>query len=187
MRLLQHLYLTGYRGTGKTSVGAILAKRLGRPLIDLDLAIEAAAGKSIREIFSGGGEAAFRDLESNALRTAVQSPAAVISLGGGAILRGENRRLIAGTGLCVWLDADAETIARRLAGDEATAGRRPALTSLGQLEEIRELLHRRREHYQAAAAFRVDTTGKTIAQVAEEIMSLLEQRPGESEASGASA
>ena len=173
MQSPRHLYLTGYRGTGKSSVGALLAQRLGRPLIDLDQRIELAAGKSIREIFQEGGETAFRDLEAESLRAAAAESAAVISLGGGAILRDENRQIIRSTGLCVWLDADAETIARRIAEDTSTVTKRPALTPLGQLEEIRHLLRRRREFYRQAADYRVDTPGKSIPQVAEEVSTLV--------------
>ena len=87
-----HIYLTGYRGSGKTSVGKRLGQRLFLPVIDLDDRIEAAADMSIREIFAHEGEAGFRDRESAALRVAGVELPSVVSLGGGAILREENRR-----------------------------------------------------------------------------------------------
>ena len=171
----RHLYLTGYRGTGKTSVGVILARSLGRPVIDLDQVVEANTGKSIREIFARGGEAEFRELETEALQTVSQAPPAVISLGGGAILRPLNRQTISATGFCCWLDADAETIAGRLAADPATAQQRPSLTALDHLSEIAELLDQRRQWYEEVADYRIDTTGKSIDEVSQEILASLQR------------
>ena len=93
------------------------------------------------DLYEAGGEPLFRDLESEALAAVSQATPSIISLGGGAILRDSNRELIRRTGLCVWLDADAETIAERIRQDASTSDQRPALTTLGELEEIRELLH----------------------------------------------
>ena len=169
------IYLTGYRGTGKTSVGAVLAERLALPLIDLDEAIERAAGRTIRQIFATGGEEAFREAEAACLAEVACGPRAVVALGGGAILRPANRQRIRSSGLCVWLDADAETLARRLVADATTAERRPALTQLGQRDEIERLLEVRRPLYREAAEHRVETAGKTIEQVAEDILRLLDQ------------
>ena len=173
MTTTQHIYLTGFRGTGKTSVGSMLARSLGRTVIDLDGVVTANAGKSISEIFEAGGEVAFRDLESNALESVSQTENAVISLGGGAILRAENRAIIRSTGVCVWLESDAETIAQRLQQDDVTCQQRPALTTLDELQEIRELLQARHSLYQEAADYRIDTVGKTIEQVAKQVMELL--------------
>lgn len=184
MQRFHHLYLTGFRGTGKSSVAVMLAKQLGRPSIDLDQVIETNAGETIREIFDRGGEPLFRQLESEALAEVAQSPAAVVSLGGGAILSEANRGVIRRSGCCFWLDAEAETIADRIKNDDSTPQRRPALTSLGQLDEIRLLLSQRRNDYQQAAHHRVDTTAKSLDQVAGEILRLVqddaEPRTGES-------
>lgn len=168
----RHLFLTGFRGTGKSTVGSILSHRLGLPAIDLDQVIELRAGKSIREIFSEGGELAFRSLESESLREAVEREQSVIALGGGAILREGNRDLIRVSGTCFWLDADAETLADRLAGDSSTTERRPALTNLPGIDEIRHLLDSRQPLYRLAADHRVETAGRGAEQVAEEILSL---------------
>ena len=170
-----HIYLTGYRGTGKTSVGKILSETLEYPLVDLDDEIESEAGKTIREIFADGGETTFRDLETACLDAVAKHSDCrkIVSLGGGAILRPENRALIASSGTCVWLDADAETIAERINADATTGDRRPALTLLGQMDEIRELLQQREPLYREAANHRVDTAGKTIERIASEIAALL--------------
>jgi shikimate kinase len=172
MVLSRHLYLTGFRGTGKTSVGARLAAALATRPIDLDDVIENEVGKSIRKIFSIEGETYFRDQETAALqRVSIEKPA-VISLGGGAILRPENRDVMAATGTCVWLDASVEAIVARVLGDSTTAERRPALTKLSQQDEIETLLVQRRPLYESTADFRIDTTGKSIDEVAKEILTL---------------
>lgn len=173
MLLNRHLYLTGFRGTGKTSVGARLAAALAAVPIDLDDVIEKKVGKSIRQIFTIEGETYFRDCETAALHQVSREKPAVISLGGGAILRDENRDVIAATGMCVWLDASAEVICARVLSDSSTAERRPALTKLSQQDEIETLLSERRPLYQSAADHRIDTTGKSIDEVSQEILKFL--------------
>ena len=143
-------------------------------MIDLDAVVSANAGKSISDIFAEGGEAKFRDLESTALETVSLAAPSVISLGGGTVLRAANRSIVRATGSCFWLDCDAETLAARLAHDPASDEQRPALTQLGGLGEIRELLNQRHPHYQDASDHRIDTAGKPIEQVADEIRSLIE-------------
>lgn len=166
----KHLFLTGFRGTGKSTVGRLLAQRLELPIVDLDDVIEQRAGKSIRAIFEQGGERLFRELESEALAEVVQGPPTVIALGGGAILRDANRELVRERGICFWLDADPETILGRLQQDETTAERRPALTHLPELEEIRQLLAQRRPLYQQAAHHRLESAGRDSEQIAEQIL-----------------
>lgn len=165
-----HLYLTGFRGTGKTSVGQRLTQALSMPLVDLDQSIEESAGQSIRQIFQRGGEPLFRDLETAALtKVAAESTPHIISLGGGAVLKAENRALIGRTGKCVWLDASAESICDRIFSDSSTIDRRPSLTELSPRDEVSQLLGQRRSIYQSAADYRIDTDGKSIDQVASEI------------------
>jgi shikimate kinase len=164
--LKRHLFLTGYRGSGKTSVGRILTETLRLPLVDLDAEIEATAQMTIREIFAEGGEQRFRNLEADELTRCVARPQAIISLGGGAILRQSNFDLIRETGWCVWLDADAETLSNRINGDVTTADRRPSLTSQSGIDEIRTLLDKRRPLYESISSLRVDTTYQSMQQTA---------------------
>lgn len=175
----QHIYLTGYRGTGKTSVGKILAKQLQRPFVDLDDVVESSAGRAIREIFEVGGESAFRDLETTCLEDVAARAAAsggeVVALGGGAILREQNRGVIDGSGVCIWLDAAAEVLAGRINDDESTARRRPALTNLGQMDEIHSLLTQREPLYRSASHHRIDTAEKTPQAIAAEIQEWLKE------------
>ena len=175
----QHIYLTGYRGTGKSTVGKFLADVVGLGLIDLDDVVEQAAGKTIREIFGEGGEESFRDLESECLDSVAQQAPAVVALGGGAILRQSNRKRIAESGVCIWLIADAQTLADRIAGDATTGERRPAFTSLPAVEEIREMLSTRDAAYRDAADFCIETAGKSPQGLASEILERIRTKPKE--------
>ncbi len=164
------LALIGYRGTGKTTIAQILAKRLGFDWIDADVEVEERAGKSIAEIFAASGEEAFRDLEAEVVADLCQRERTVLALGGGAILREENRKCLAQCQPIVWLQASAETIAQRLGTDPMTAGRRPNLTNRGGLHEIEQMLATRDPIYRACATLEVDTEGKAPAQIVDEIV-----------------
>lgn len=167
----KHLLLTGYRGCGKSVVGQLLSQLLSRTLVDVDIAIESTAGKSIAEIFAESGEVAFRDLESAQIEALGLLPEpAIISLGGGAILRSENRRRIQTLGFTVWLQASPETVAQRIASDVFTRSRRPKLSKLGDMEEIRSILESRLAWYKEVADFAVDTDNLTMQQVADTIV-----------------
>jgi len=163
----KHLLLTGYRGCGKSVIGQRLAVTLSLDFIDTDLSIESAAEKSIAEIFEDLGQEGFRDLESQQIANLKSlSMPAVISLGGGAILRPENRERIRNLGKTVWLQAEPNTIQVRLAQDPTTKARRPKLSPLGDLEEIRSILEIRVPLYQEVADLAVSTDGRTMDEVA---------------------
>jgi shikimate kinase len=161
--------LIGYRGSGKTTVGKLLASRLGREFFDCDQLIVERAGKSIREIFAEGGEPAFRDLESAAIAELTGKTDAVIAVGGGAILREQNRRMLSPHKIVYLRCAPAELL-RRIQADPATGENRPNLTQLGGgLEEIQTLLAAREPIYQSAMHFDVDVTTLTAVEAAETI------------------
>jgi len=164
------LALIGYRGTGKTSVARELARRLGWDWVDADVEVELRAGKSIAAIFADDGEAEFRDLEAAVVAELCSWERTVLALGGGAILREANRHCLEKCQPIVWLQASAEVIAERLAGDPTTAGRRPNLTNRGGRNEIEQLLAQREPIYRACATLEVDTEGKDPAEIADEIV-----------------
>jgi shikimate kinase len=167
------IFLIGYRGTGKTSVARELASRLSIDWVDADDVVEREAGKTIAAIFADGGEAAFRNCEARAVAGLAGKQLTVIALGGGAVLREENRRVIAGLGPVVWLTASVDTILARVAADSSTASRRPNLTTAGGRAEIESLLAVRAPLYRECATLVVDTENKTAAQVADEIAASL--------------
>lgn len=170
------VFLIGYRGTGKSTVARLLALRLGCDWVDADVEIELRAGKSIAAIFADDGEPVFRDLESQVVAELARRQNSVVALGGGVVLRAENRRAIA-VGTVVWLKASAETILGRLARDPATSERRPNLTTQGGRDEVVKLLAEREPIYRGCADFQVDTDGKNPAEIADEILALIHEPP----------
>jgi shikimate kinase len=167
------IFLIGYRGTGKSTVARELAARLCYESIDADDEIERLAGKSIAAIFDNEGEPTFRDWESRVIADLVLKKRIVASLGGGAVLRKENRRGIRQAGQVVWLTAPIDTIIERIAADKSTATRRPNLTPIGGRSEIETLLAARTPLYHECATLVVDTCGKIAAEVAAEIAAKL--------------
>ncbi len=168
------LALIGYRGTGKSTVGQILADRLGKSFIDADLEIEFQAGCSIASIFSDQGESTFRDIESSVLINLTKRAAdAVLATGGGVILRESNRLALRRFGFIVWLTAQADTLTDRLGSDPAG---RPALTSAGLLGEIQEVLESRQPLYRAVADVSIATDGRSPEEVAQEILDAWSKR-----------
>ena len=151
INLPPRIYLIGPRGSGKTTVGRLLAGRLGWSFVDMDDVIESAAGRTIAEIFVTEGEAGFRDREAAALAELAHRPDHVIATGGGIVLRPESRLRLSESGYCAWLTAPAETLWDRIRADIATPARRPALTGLSPLDEIRHVLATREPLYRSVA------------------------------------
>ena len=165
-----HLYLIGYRGCGKSTVGRHLASLLERPLIDSDHLIQAKSGVSIKEIFASQGEQGFRNLESTVIAEIAQSKTpSVVSLGGGAILRVENRAIIGRSGRCVWLSASPRVLLSRIVSDTESVNQRPALTDRNAFEEVETLLATRAPIYRSMADFTVNCETLSPDEVASEI------------------
>ena len=162
---MKNVILTGFMGTGKSSVGKLLAMRLDYRYIDLDTLIVADAGISINEIFAGEGEKAFRDRESRLLKSLGGEKGIVLSTGGGAVIAELNREHLHGLGVVVNLYASAEEIERRLQHEHD----RPLLNDNKSLERIKALIAHR-EPYYADADIRIETTCKTVAEIVEEIL-----------------
>lgn len=162
-----NLVLLGPRGSGKTTVGRELATLRGLPLIDLDAAIVAEAGRSIADIFADEGEAGFRRREADALRVACGQDC-ILATGGGVIVTPANVELLRSLACPrVLLIADAATLHARIVADAATAANRPALTSLGGVAEIEHLLSIRRPLYDAVATRTIDVSRITPAEAIE--------------------
>jgi shikimate kinase len=165
------LALIGFRGTGKSTVGRILADRLNRKFLDADLEIEARAGRSIGSIFTEWGEAVFRDREERTLAELTSTfPDAIVATGGGAVLRESNRRRIRELGFVVWLRAEPAVLARRLESDRRGLVERPALTPAGTLAEIATVLEVRIPLYRELADAVLETGDKTPDEVADAIL-----------------
>lgn len=160
------IILTGPMGSGKTSLGQRLAARLGYQFKDLDALIVKQAGKSINQIFADEGEDAFREYETALLSTLVGQQRMVLSTGGGAVIREKNRLLLHAAGLVVNLVATVDVLVRRL----AQANDRPLLKGDEALDVRIGRIMAEREQFYADADIRIDTTGKTLEDVAAEIL-----------------
>lgn len=157
VRQTRSIILTGFMGTGKSTVGRLLAKRLGFGFLDLDELIEKEAGMPIKEIFSSHGEARFREFEARAIEKLASSElgsALVVSTGGGAVVRELNRSLLRSFGVLVCLKASPEEILRRV----GNRPERPLLFGPDREEKIHALLNERRSAYMDCD-LEVDTTG----------------------------
>jgi len=170
-----NVVLMGYRGTGKTSVGTLLAAKLEEPFLDSDEMVKASAGKSVREMVEEKGWGFFRSEEKRIIAEISGKDDCVVALGGGAVLDEENVRNLKERGLFIWLTAEAQTIVERLNGDGRTEEQRPSLTGKDPAEEIRSLLKERTPLYAKIADFRVDTSNRSIEEVAAEIFRILAQ------------
>ena len=165
---MNHIFLYGPSGSGKSSVGRVLAEHLDVEFVDLDAEIEKLSGSTISKIMEEWGEGSFRDIEFSTLKNAVKGKAKVISLGGGALLRERSRNRAEASGVVVFLETDLKTLIKRLQKDDNI---RPLLA--GSLaENLAVLLVQRAAHYESFET-RVVTTKKTPEQVAREIQLLL--------------
>lgn len=167
-----NIVLIGYRGTGKSVVGGLVAKRLGMPYIGMDAAIVEKAGQSIPEIVAAFGWQAFRDREAKEALELAGQDNLVIDTGGGIIERPENIEALRQNACVIWLKASVDTIVSRIqSGTE-----RPALTSGKTFtEEVAEVLERRTPKYKSAAHYAIDTDELTPAQIADRIIDLCDK------------
>ena len=165
-----NIVLIGYRGTGKSTVGRLLAARLGRELVSTDAEIVKRAQRTIPEIVAQQGWDYFRDLESDICRELASRDHLVIDTGGGAILRQQNVEALKKNGTVFWLTASVETIVKRIGGDN----QRPSLTGTKSfVDEIQEVLQERTSKYQAAADHIIVTDGRSINQLMETVLGLV--------------
>jgi shikimate kinase len=162
------LILIGPPGSGKTTIGRALAKALDVEFRDTDADVEAGAGKTISEIFTDDGEAAFRTREENAVRTAVEEHAGVLALGGGAVLSQRTRALLAGRPV-VFLNVGVTEGMRRTGLSTA----RPLLAGVNPRATFKKLLDARLPLYREVAAIEATTDGRSPDQIVSEVLGAL--------------
>jgi shikimate kinase len=157
------IVLIGYRGSGKSTIGRRLADRLWQPFVDVDDLIVKKAGKNIKQIFEQDGEAAFRELEAEAVREISKLSEHVIGLGGGTLGRESNRQAIRDAGhKIIYLKCEPAELHRRILSDPQSAATRPNLTSLGGgIEEIQKMLAEREPIYRKVMHAELDVTHLT--------------------------
>lgn len=166
--------LIGYRGSGKSSVGAQLAARLNWNFVDADVELERRAGESIAQIFANRGEPYFRHLEASLLAELLTGDQLVLATGGGAILNPATRDALRLAGPVIWLQASAQLLCERILGDAQTADRRPPLS--GEQDprtEIELLLAQRTPLYTETASLIVQSEQRTVTAIVDEIVSQL--------------
>ncbi len=162
----KNIILTGFMGSGKTSVGLRLSYRLRMPVEDTDKLIERRAGCSVAEIFAEKGEDWFRERETELLRELPdRKQGRIYSLGGGTPVRPGNRELLRQLGKVVYLRVRPETVYERLKGDDT----RPLLQCTDPLGRIRQLMESRREAYESAAHLVLDTDDMSVDEITEKI------------------
>jgi shikimate kinase len=176
-----HLFLTGFMGSGKSTIGKALARRLNRRFIDTDDHIEKAMKMAISDIFASRGESWFRDYEEMVVKELVStSKQAVFSLGGGTLLSAPTRQLILSSGKLIYIKSEPEEIWKRI----KHSTRRPLLRPQGQewekqeyLERMAVLMHDRQKGYRAAH-FHIDRDGKEVDEIVADILERLNIGPG---------
>lgn len=166
-RKLRGIIITGFMGTGKTSVGRSLSRRLNMEFIDLDEEIEKESGMRIHDIFSQMEEAGFRDIERRMLRKVLQVSGRIISTGGGTVLSAENLSLMNTYGMIICLWAKPAEILNRL----VECRDRPLLKEENRLAAITELLEERRARYLSSGKA-IQTDGRDVEDIAMEIASI---------------
>ncbi len=162
-----NIILTGFMGSGKSTLGIRLSYRMKQPYIDTDKYIEKKTGQSISEIFANEGEEAFRALETETINTLLAEGIKdhVISTGGGIILNEDNHMLLKKLGVVVWLRIKPETVMVRLANDV----NRPLLQRDDREAVIRDLIVTRAPYYKACSDVIVDVDDKTPARIMDEV------------------
>lgn len=167
--MMRSVILIGMMGSGKTTIGRILARKLNRAFVDTDREIEYRAGQTINEIFASDGEAAFRKMETDLLLDLVdRSRPVVIACGGGIIVRAENLSLLRQIGPVIWLSMSAEHLVERLRYSRRQS--RPLLQVANWPDVVRQLMLERESRYRQAADIALAIDGLSPGQVVAEIL-----------------
>jgi shikimate kinase len=167
-KISKNIYLIGFMGAGKTSVGKIVAEKLQLEFCDLDDLIEAECGKTISSIFSEHGEAFFRELESKTLQSVSQNSGQIVATGGGIVLRQSNWKIMKDEGITFYLKASPDVLWNRIKNDRS----RPLLQVEKPFEKVRELLSMRIPLYEKANIV-IETENKSPENIADDIIGQL--------------
>lgn len=166
MKIDKNIFLIGFMGVGKSTIGRALQQRLQLPLIEMDERIVQEQGMSINEIFDRYGEERFRELESALVAELCRRGPAVVSCGGGTAVRPQNVEAMRAGGAVVFLTAEPQTVYERV----KSSTERPILNGHMDVEYIAGLMEKRRAYYEAAADIRVVTDGRTGDEICDEIL-----------------
>lgn len=166
---MKNIFLIGFMGCGKSTIARALSKKLGVIQVEMDELIVEEQGMPITEIFEKYGEEHFRDIETELVYRLQKMDGVVVSCGGGAVLREENRNRMKQSGVIVLLTAKPETILARV----KNSTNRPVLNGNMNLEYIKELMERRRACYEDAADITVATDGKSVEEICQEMIEKL--------------
>jgi shikimate kinase len=169
-----NLVLIGYRAVGKSTVGARLADRLGRPFVDFDEILAQEAGESIPDLVAREGWPEFRQREKALVERYAVSQGLILATGGGVVLDAENVARLQASGKLIWLKASPATIKARLSQDPQQTAHRPGLTAQGTLEEVDAVLAAREPLYKAAATVSLAVDDLSAAEVAQHIVALVQ-------------
>ena len=171
MKLNEYIFLIGFMGCGKSTNARYLSKMTGAEQMEMDQKIVEMQGMAISDIFAKHGEAYFRDLETELIRSVKEKAPMVVSCGGGAVLREENVALMKACGKIVLLTASPESIYDRVKHSTD----RPLLNGNMNVEYISELMEKRRPKYEAAADIVISTEMKNVREICEEILEKMER------------
>ena len=169
MKKYKNIYLIGLMGSGKTTLGRILSKKLDKAFFDSDQVLEEKLGVNVPMIFEYEGEAGFREREKDVLKELVSKKDIVLATGGGIILSESNRNLLSKNGIVIYLKSDQRDLISRMKNDKS----RPLLKT-GNIEAIiKELCKEREPLYEAISDFEVSTKNKRIYEVVNEIIRMI--------------
>ena len=165
-----NIVLTGFMGTGKSTIGKMLARRLGYRFVDTDHVIESRAGCSVAEIFEQHGEEVFREQETKVAEELSEQNRLVIATGGGMLVNSENQRILESTGKIFCLTANIDEIIKRLSNPRARA-QRPLLKTENLKQHVKEMLEKRRSTY--TKFVQINTSGKTTREAVDAILKIV--------------
>ena len=169
-----NIYLIGYRGTGKTTLGRALGTELKHQFVDIDELIVEKSGMTIPQIFEKQGEGRFRDIKSEMLNGISKEQNLVVATGGGIIEREENRKILKNSGMIIYLKASADVIYQRIGGDT----NRPALTQKSEKDEITHMLDKRKLIYEDLANYTLDTESHNLQECLNLIVPFILKKEG---------